>query len=144
MNISREDKKAEAIRRMKALKYFSPSIKEFKLYDKVMINEPPLGGHFYIDYEPELVEKINELEARDNILVYAVVRSYLSDGFETFKMDSLLFVEDYKEEWEFFDEDLPYKTIMTYTINWNEPDFSEYGSIGFDYTPGAGLKRRVA
>ena len=142
MNISREKKKAEAIRRMKALRYFNPSVKEFETNDLVMINEPPFGAHFFTYYEPELEEKIKELETRDNILVYAVIRSYLSDGSETLKMDSLLFVEDYEEEWEYFDEDIKDKIIMSYTINWNWEDCSEYGSIGFDYTSAAGLKRR--
>lgn len=145
MKISREEKKAEAIRRMKALHYFDLSIKDFKENNLIMINEPPLGAHFYTYYEPELEEKIKELEERDNVLVYAVIRAYLTfDGSEMIKMDSLLFVEDYKEEWEYFDEDIKDKIIMTYTINWNWQDCSEYGSIGFDYTPAAGLKRRVA
>ena len=141
MNISREEKKAEAIRRMKALHYFKQSIDEFEKYDKVMINEPPLGAHYYIDGDKELVEEIREREAQDNILVYAVIRSYMNIDGETLNMDSLLFVEDYKEEWEYFDEDIKDKYIMSYTINWNWHDCSEYGSICFDYTSGAGLKR---
>lgn len=144
MNIPRAEKKIEAIRRMKKMQYFSPSVREFKLYDKVMVNEPPIGGHFYTDYYPELEEKIKELEERDNILVYAVIRAYLTDGTEKFIMDSLLFVEDYKEEWELFDEGIADGYIMSYTINWNWMDCSEYGSILVERTPGAGLKRVVA
>lgn len=143
MNIPTEKKKEEAIRRMKALKYFRPSIKEFEKNDLVMINEPPMGAHFYTYYEPELEAKIKELEECDNILVYAVIRSYLTDGFENFKMDSLLYVEDYDEEWAYFDMDMKEKIVMSYTINWTHPDYSEYGSICFDYTIGAGLKRVV-
>lgn len=141
MNISREKKKAEAVRRMKALHYFDPSIEEFEKHDKVMVNEPPWGAHYYIDDDKELVEKIKELEKQDNILVYAVIRSLMSVGGETLNMDSLLFVEDYKEEWIYFDEDIKDKIIMSYTINWNWQDCSEYGSIGFDYTQAAGLRR---
>lgn len=141
MNISREQKKAEAIRRMKKLKYFDLSIEEFNKYDKVMINEPPWGAHFYIDDDVELVEKIKELESSDNILVYAVVRSFMAFDGETLTMDSLLFVEDYKEEWSYFDEDIKDKIIMSYTFNRNWTDCSEYGSIRFDYTQAAGLRR---
>lgn len=144
MNISREEKKAEAIRRMKKMGYFSQSIKEFEKYDKVMVNEPPIGGHFYTDYYPELEAKIKELEERDNILVYAVIRAYLTDGSENFTMDSLLYVEDYKEEWEYFDEDIKDSVIMSYTINWTWEDCSEYGSIMVERTAGAGLKRKIA
>ena len=141
MNISREKKKAEAIRRLKALHYFEPSIEEFEKHDKVMVNEPPFGAHYFIDDDTALVEKIKELEARDNILVYAVIRGiFIVDG-QTLNMDSLLFVEDYEEEWAYFDEDIKDKYIMSYTINWDWEDCSEYGSICFDYTPAAGLKR---
>jgi len=137
MNISREAKKAEAIRRMKALKYFDLSIKDFEKNDKVMINEPPFGAHFYIDDDERLVEAIKSIEDRDNILVYAVVRAFTSLG----TMDSLLFVEDYEDEWGFFDEDANDGIIMSYTINYDMPDCSEYGSIGFRKSPAAGLIR---
>ena len=106
-----------------------------------MINEPPWGAHYYVDDEKPLVEKIKMLEERDNILVYAVVRSLVAFEGESVLMDSLLFVEDYKEEWEYFDEDIKDKIIMSYTINWDWEDCSEYGSIGVDYTQAAGLRR---
>lgn len=141
MNISREEKKAEAIRRLKALHYFEPSIEEFEKNDKIMVNEPPWGAHYFIDDDKALVEKIKELEEQDNILVYAVIRSFMAIDGETLNMDSLLFVEDYEEEWAYFDEDIKDRIIMSYTINWDWEDCSEYGSIQFDYTPAAGLRR---
>lgn len=141
MMISREEKKAEAIRRMKKLGYFKPSIEQFKRYDKVMLNEPPLGAHYYIDEDKKLVEKIQELEESNNLLVYAVIRSFLTDGTTNFTMDSLLYVEDYKEEWQYFDDDIKYNIAMAYTINWTWPDCSEFGSISIGKTSGAGLKR---
>ena len=140
-NISREKKKAEAIRRMKALHYFEPSIEQFEKWDKVMVNEPPFGAHYYIDDNKGLVEKIRQLEEQDNILVYAVISSIMTDGYEDLMMDSLLFVEDYEEEWEYFDEDIQDKYIMSYTINWTWQDCSEYGSICFDHTVAGGLRR---
>lgn len=136
-NIPIEEKKQEAVRRMKALDYFDLSIKEFEKFGKVMINEPPVGAHYYIDEDEELVRKIKELEERDNILVYAVVRKFYKEG----TMDSFLFVEDYEEEWEYFDEDLPSGIIMSYTFNRFDPGCSEYGSIGFRKTIAAGLER---
>ena len=86
-------------------------------------------------------EKIKELEEQDNILVYAVIRSFMAIDGETLNMDSLLFVEDYEEEWAYFDEDIKDRRIMSYTINWDWEDCSEYGSIQFDYTQAAGLRR---
>ena len=96
-NIPIEEKKTEAMRRMRKMNYYGQSRKQF--YDKgfVMINEPPFGAHYYIDEDEELVRKINEMQEKDNILVYAVVRAFTEFG----KMDSFLFVEDHKEEWEY-------------------------------------------
>ena len=136
-NIPIEEKKTEAMRRMRKMNYYGQSRKQF--YDKgfVMINEPPLGAHYYIDEDEELVRKINEMQEKDNILVYAVVRAFTEFG----KMDSFLFVEDHKEEWEYFDEDIKDGIIMSYTFNRDYPDCSEYGSIGIKPTIAAGIMR---
>lgn len=136
-NISRELKKKEAMRRMRKIDYYGDSRRLFYQKGKVMINEPPLGAHYFVDEDTELVEKIKELEERDNILVYAVVRAFTEFG----KMDSLLFVEDYEEEWGYFDEDIKDGIIMSYTFNRDCPDCSEYGSIGIKKTMAAGLMR---
>ena len=116
--ISNDRKKAEAIRRMKKLGYFGQSINAFRRSGYVMINEPPFGAHYYTHDDERLQQAIKEFEEQNNALVYAVVRAFTSLG----DMDSLLFVEDYEEEWEFFDEDVEYGTLMSYTINWNMPD----------------------
>ena len=44
MNISKEEKKAEAITRMKTLGIFSETIQQFETDDKVSISEPPFGA----------------------------------------------------------------------------------------------------
>ena len=145
MRIPREKKKEEAIRRMKSLKYFNPSINEFRRSNKVMVNEPPFGAHYYIDGEPDLVQAIEDFERDNDALVYAVVRAILKDGFgQVYRMDSLLYVEDYEEEWEYFDEDIKENIIMSYTINWTDPEFSEFGSIRFKRTGAAGILRDVS
>ena len=51
MNVSREIKKEEAIRRMRALSIISDAIKQFAEKDIVMVSEPPLGGLFCLDDE---------------------------------------------------------------------------------------------
>lgn len=135
--ITKEAKKQEAIRRMKKLNYFGQSINAFRRSGYVMINEPPFGAHYYTHDDKRLQDAINEFEESHNALVYAVVRAFTNLG----DTDTLLYVEDYAEEWAFFDEDVDYGTIMGYTINWDMPDCSEFGSIGFKHTIAGGLQR---
>lgn len=139
MNISREKKKVEAIRRMKALGYYPDSIKLFEKEDIVMTNEPPLYAHFFIDDErdSELKKWVDEFEQNNDALVYAVIHSFTNFG----EMYSLLYVEDYKEEWCYFDEDYPDGIVMAYVINVDAPDCSEFGSIQIARTSAAGLRR---
>ena len=121
--ITREMKKEEAIKRMKALGIIDDAIKQFKNDDVVMVTEPPLGGLYWCsDEEKEMVRKFDE---EHNALVYMVVRAFTQFG----KMDSLLYVSDWQEEWEYENEDLRDGYAMSYTINHDMPDCSEFGSI---------------
>ena len=123
MKVSREAKKQEAIKRMKALDIIDNAIDEFENDDIVMVSEPPLGGLYWLnDEEKEMVRKFEE---ENNALVYMVVRAFTNFG----KMDSLLFVSDYKEEWEMDNEDLKDGYVLSYTVNHDMPDCSEMGSI---------------
>ena len=135
--ISKDKKKQEAIRRMKKLNYFGQSISAFRKSGYVMINEPPYGAHYYTHDDERLQKAIKEFEEQNHALVYAVVRAFTSLG----DMDSLLYVEDFEEEWEFFDGDVEYGTLWSYTINWDMPDCSEFGRIGFKPTIAGGLQR---
>ena len=135
MNITREEKKTEALRRMEKFGYWGRAREAFRRSNKVFVNEPPFGAVY--DPEPELAERIKEFEEKNNALVYAVARAFTSFG----KMDSLLFVSDYKEEWEMDDEDIGNGIVMTYTINYDWPDCSEFGSIGVRRGSGAGYVR---
>lgn len=121
--ITREMKKEEAIKRMKALGIIDDAIKQFKNDDVIMVTEPPLGGLYWCsDEEKEMVRKFEE---EHNALVYMVVRAFTQFG----KMDSLLYVSDWQEEWEYENEDLRDGYAMSYTINHDMPDCSEFGSI---------------
>ena len=135
MNISREEKKIEAINRMKMMKIIPDAIKQFKNSDKIMVSEPPIGGLYYI--EPELQEFVNNFEKENDALVFLVVRAFTNFG----KMDSLLFVSDYKEEWEMDRDDIRDNICMSYTINYDMPDCSEFGSIGYKKMPSGSILR---
>ena len=134
MNITREIKKEEAIKRMKKLNIIDDAVRQFKNEDIVMVSEPPFGGLYWLnDEEKEMVRKFEE---ENDALVYIVVRAFTNFG----KMDSLLYVSNYEEEWEMDNEDLKDGYAMSYTINHDMPDCSEFGSIAIR-SAGGGILR---
>lgn len=138
MNISIEEKKAEAINRMKRLGIFSETVKQFEKDDKVSISEPPVGAFYWA--EGEDLDRIRQFEGKRNALVYVVIRSYTTIG----KMDAYLFVSDHRDEWEEDNEAIVTSgtsEMMAYVFNHDMPDCSEMGYIGVNRTLAAGLRR---
>lgn len=135
MKISREEKKIEALGRMKRLGVFSETIKQFEQEDLVSISEPPMGAFFWV--ENEELEEMRQFEQRHNALVYVIIRSYTTIG----KMDSYLYVSDYKDEWQRDRDMLNSNEAFAYVINRDMPDCSEFGSIGIRRTIAGGLAR---
>lgn len=122
MNIPIEKKKQEAIKRMKALDIYSETIKQFK-GGMVSCSEPPLGANYWLDEDQRKIVK--GFEEEHNALVYLVVRSYTEFG----KLDALLYIPDYEDEWEMDREDIKDGYVMAYIYNYDVPYFSEIGSI---------------
>ena len=60
MNVTREEKMAEAIERMKALRVFKPTIKQFKDDGYISISEPPFGAFYWA--EGDDLKRIREFE----------------------------------------------------------------------------------
>lgn len=135
MNISREEKKIEAIERMKAWGIFAPTIKQFEKEDLVSESAPPLGACFWLN--DEQLARVREFEEKNNALVYHVIHSYTNIG----EMESYLFVSDYPEEWEMDRQDIGEGSQLVYVVNKDMPDCSEFGSIGIALTAAAGLRR---
>lgn len=135
MKVPREEKKAEAISRMKAMGIYRETIKQFEKEDLVSKSEPPFGAFYWV--EDEELEELHEWEKEHDALVYLVIRSYTSIG----TMDAYLYVSDYKDELEIDREDLKENMQIAYVVNKDAPECSEFGSIGFEKTIAAGLKR---
>lgn len=135
MNVSREEKKAEAIARMKTLGIFPDTIQQFEKSDLVSISEPPLGAFFWLDGED--LERVKKFEEEYNALVYLAIRSYTTIG----KMDSFLYVSDHPDEWPMDRECLTEGETIAYVFNHDAPDCSELGHIGIAHTVAAGLRR---
>ena len=130
-----EKKKAEAIKRMKALGIFPQTIRQFEKEGLVSISEPPMGAFYWA--EGEDLERIREFEEARNAVVYVVVRSYMTFG----KMDAYLYVSDYEEEWPDDMAGAQEGEVLAYVYNHDAPDRSELGYIGVERTPAAGLRR---
>ena len=133
--IDRELKKREAIERMKKIGIFDGTIKDFQDDDLISQSLPPLGACYWI--EGEQLDRVRKFEEQHNALVYFVIHSYTEFG----EMDSYLYVSDHEEEWEQDCEDLEYGQMLAYVYNYGDPDLSEFGSIGFELTAAAGLRR---
>lgn len=125
MNVSMENKKAEAIKRMKMLDLYTPYIKAFEKKDEIFLSEMT-GGVYEITSEIELKEKIKEFELEHNALVYHVIHTMTAFG----ELYSFLYVSDYEEEWEMDNDDIADGYAMSYVWNKTDEWCSEFGSIG--------------
>lgn len=122
---TRDEMKAEAVRRMRALRIFPESIKQFENSDYVSLSEPPFGANYWLsDTEKDMASKVEEMSGG---LVYFVVRTWTKIG----EMISFLYVEKEEDEWCYFGEgsDNEVAYVMTYTYNLDAPDCSEFGEI---------------
>lgn len=118
-----EDKKKEAIKRMRAMKLFNDAIRQFKEDDIVMISEPPFGGLYWLNDEQKRVVKSFENEW--NALVYLVVRAHTNIGM----MDHIFYVSNHKEEWDMDNMDIADGCACVYVVNHSMPECSEFGTI---------------
>lgn len=125
MNVSKEIKKEEAIKRMKALDLYSPYIKAFEKNDEIFLSEMT-GGVYEFNGNTELINKIKEFEADHNALVYHVIHTFTQFG----ELYNFLYVGDYKEEWEMDNADLKDGYALAYVWNKDDEWCSEFGSIG--------------
>lgn len=135
MNISIEEKKAEALKRMKLLGIYPETVKQFDREGLVSISEPPWGAFYWLeDKEKEIVRQFEE---KYHTLVYVGIRSFTVLG----KMDCYLYVSDHPGQWADDRALIKSGEQIAYVYNWGAPDCSEMGSIGFRSTTGAGLER---
>lgn len=134
MKITREIKKAEAIKRLRAIGIIGDAISQFKHEDTVMVSENPYGFLYWLNDDQK--QLVKEFEEEYNALVY--LANFCTTEFG--QLLSLLYVSDYEEEWSMDNADLSDGYAMTYCINLDCPDFSEFGSIAFRPING-GIKR---
>ena len=122
--VTRENKKIEAIKRMKGFGLFTPCIKAFEKHDELQLSEPN-GSLFEFSDDTELTAKVKEFEEEYDALVYHVVHTYTQFG----ELYNFLYVSDYEEEWEFDRADVKAGYAVAYVWNKSDEWCSEIGSI---------------
>lgn len=131
--MTREDKKTEAIKRMKLLKLHDNVIEEFQEEDKLNVSEGSGFLYWASDAQQEMARKF---EAENNAVVYHILHNIVC-GDEHL---AFLYVSDYEDEWEYDREDLKSGYPLAYVKNLSCDFCSEFGSIGVEPSFG-GLKR---
>ena len=123
MNITNEQKKQEALERMKMLSLYPNIIREFEKDGIVNMSE---NGGFLYWLDDEQKEFVSDFEEENNALVYHVIHNYTEAG----EMLTFLYVSDYEEEWEADRDDLKEGYTCAYVKNLDADWCSEFGSIG--------------
>lgn len=135
MNTTKEQRKEQAVELMKKLDIYKPYINGFKQGDKVCFFEN-FGG-FWVNQEPEIEQKMKEIEKEYNCTVYAITHEYTSIG----EFYDFLIVSQDDEEWEYLVEEYQ-NDYAAYAYVWNKSDdwCSEFGTIVVKRF-GGGIKR---
>lgn len=120
--VSIEEKKAEAKSRLITLKVLPNVIREFDEENKVNASEDGIL-YWLTDEEKKIVK---DFENEHNAVVYHCIRNNTEFG----KLLALLYVSDSSEEWQYDNDDLSSGYAFAYVHNFDEPLFSEFGSIG--------------
>ena len=120
-----EERKIKAIEILEKLDIYKPYIKGFRESDKVCFFER-FGG-YWVDQEPEIFNKMKEIEKQFNCTVYAITHEFTEFG----ECYSFLLVTNYKSEWKnlVVTEN---GTHYAFAYVWNKDDdwCSELGTVG--------------
>ncbi len=135
MEITLKEKKTEAIAQMKAWGIDPEIIHDFQQTDLVSVCEA--AGDTFCRADGSDLQRIRFVERMFGVLVYLVVRSETSLG----KQDVYLYVSSSLNDWEMQHSDRKKGMQICYVYNYDEPDFSEIGSVGLRPTPQGGLVR---
>lgn len=127
----KEKIKKEAEKRIKELteKYhLNPNIlkyfKEGRVYYSYLTAYGMIGSIDTISYDKRYEDAVKEFEEKyEGYMVYHAIEDITEFG----EMLSLLYVSTHEEEWEF--ERCVDDYIASYTINFTNPDCSEFGDI---------------
>ena len=123
--MKQEERKIKAIELLEKMDIYKPYIKGFRENNKVCFFER-FGG-YWVDQEPEIYNKMQEIEKQFNCTVYAITHEFTEFG----ECYSFLLVTNYKSEWKnlVVTEN---GTHYAFAYVWNKDDdwCSELGTVG--------------
>ena len=130
-----EERKIKAIELMKQLDIYKPYIEGFEQKNRVCFFEN--YGGFWAIQEPDVQNKMINLQYEYDITIYAITHEYCEFG----ECYSFLYVNGYKEEWDY--------TLISegnehyaFAYVWNKTDdsCSEFGTVAVK-SLGGGIRR---
>ena len=124
MKTTNEQKKIEALERMRTLKLYPNIIKEFEKENIVNMSE---NGGFLYWLTDEQKEIVSDFEAEHDALVYHVIHDFTGFG----ELLTFFYVSDDDEEQEYDREDLKAGYACAYVKNLTDDMCSEFGSVCF-------------
>lgn len=129
--------KEVAVACLEQLKIYNPYIRKFKSKAGIPCFFENFGG-FYADQEPELWDKIKEVEKDYNCLVYAVTHEYFDFG----ECWSMLCASQGCDEVEDHLTEHSYNVHYAYAYVWNKTNdhLSEFGDVVVQ-SFGGGIRR---
>ena len=115
-----------AIRCLEKLDIYKPYIRKFSSKAGIPCFFENFGG-FYVDQEPEIYNKIKEVEKEYGVLVYALTHEF-SDIGETW---SMLCISQNPEAIDDYIGSFNSREYYVYSYVWNKtiPEYSEFGDI---------------
>lgn len=125
----------EAVTRMRLLGCPQQIVHAFEDCRLVCICIPP--DNRYLPTGDEVLERVHAFEEKYHAVVYSVIRSTTALGL----MDSYLFVSDETDDWEMDRVGLETGLACAYVYSYDDPNCSEFGSIGIGRTDFGGLMR---
>ena len=135
MFATEKEMKAEAIRRMRLLGLNEECIEAFDKENQIMIAMSPFG--IFANPNEKTMEEIKAFEEEVGAKVYFVVKSAMEYGL----CYSYIYVSKYKEDWWYDEEGIPNNILMTYTVNRDYEECSEFGNIAVERTNFGSLVR---
>jgi hypothetical protein len=130
------EQKEIAIQCLEKLHIYKPYVNKFKSKAGIPCFFENFGG-FYVDQEPELYDKIKEVEKENNCLVYAVTHEFIN-GDECWSM--LCVTDDTSLDDLIMDSRDNCYYVFSYVWNKTTEYFSEFGDV-FVKSFGGGIKR---
>lgn len=130
---SLEKMKAEAIRRMRILRFHPMAIKDFEKYGQIGYSFHTFGFCFLREQEKD---RIRQFEKEYGCLVYYVIDSYTAVG----RLLSYLYVSSNEEEWAQDRKDLEECRPIVYVKNIDDRSLSGFSNIEIELRNGGVIR----